>query len=202
MKNVRMALIYHAMPCFRSARPIAVQRAAPFPSLTKDRPMFKKMHAVARQVSQIVVGKDLQVRQALTCLLAGGHLLVEDVPGRRQDHAGARAGHFARPQVQPGAVHQRPAAGRRRRHFGVRARDRTASCSTPGRSSPRCCWPTRSTAPRRRPSRACSKRWRSARSAPTASRARCRSRSSSSPRRTRRTRSAPSRCPNRSSTAS
>jgi MoxR-like ATPase len=43
--------------------------------------MFKKMHAVAQQVSQIVVGKELQVRQALTCLLAGGHLLVEDVPG-------------------------------------------------------------------------------------------------------------------------
>jgi MoxR-like ATPase len=43
--------------------------------------MFKKLHAVAAQVSGIVVGKDLQVRQALTCLLAGGHLLVEDVPG-------------------------------------------------------------------------------------------------------------------------
>ncbi|MEC5163627.1 MULTISPECIES: AAA family ATPase [unclassified Janthinobacterium] len=43
--------------------------------------MFTKMHAVARQVGQIVVGKDLQVRQALTCLLAGGHLLIEDVPG-------------------------------------------------------------------------------------------------------------------------
>jgi MoxR-like ATPase len=43
--------------------------------------MFNKLHEVARQVSQIVVGKDLQVRQALTCLLAGGHLLVEDVPG-------------------------------------------------------------------------------------------------------------------------
>ncbi len=43
--------------------------------------MFKKLHAVAHQVGQIVVGKDLQVRQALTCLLAGGHLLVEDVPG-------------------------------------------------------------------------------------------------------------------------
>ena len=38
--------------------------------------MFKKMHAGAQQVSQIVVGKELQVRQALTCLLAGGHLLV------------------------------------------------------------------------------------------------------------------------------
>ena len=43
--------------------------------------MFNKLHAVASQVSGIVVGKDLQVRQALTCLLAGGHLLVEDVPG-------------------------------------------------------------------------------------------------------------------------
>ncbi|MBA5637075.1 MoxR family ATPase [Duganella sp. LX20W] len=43
--------------------------------------MFAKLHAVARQVGQIVVGKDLQVRQALTCLLAGGHLLIEDVPG-------------------------------------------------------------------------------------------------------------------------
>ncbi|WP_317204655.1 MoxR family ATPase [Janthinobacterium sp.] len=43
--------------------------------------MFTKLHAVARQVGQIVVGKDAQVRQALTCLLAGGHLLIEDVPG-------------------------------------------------------------------------------------------------------------------------
>ncbi|HTN66520.1 MAG TPA: MoxR family ATPase [Burkholderiaceae bacterium] len=43
--------------------------------------MFSKVHAVARQVGQIVVGKDLQIRQALVCLLAGGHLLIEDVPG-------------------------------------------------------------------------------------------------------------------------
>lgn len=43
--------------------------------------MFAKIHAVAAQVNQIVVGKELQVRQALVCLLAGGHLLIEDVPG-------------------------------------------------------------------------------------------------------------------------
>ncbi|MGE5651853.1 MAG: AAA family ATPase [Bacillota bacterium] len=43
--------------------------------------MFAKVHAVAQQVSQIVVGKDLQIRQSLVCLLAGGHLLIEDVPG-------------------------------------------------------------------------------------------------------------------------
>jgi MoxR-like ATPase len=43
--------------------------------------MFNKLHAAARQVSQIVVGKDQQVRLAVACLLAGGHLLIDDVPG-------------------------------------------------------------------------------------------------------------------------
>jgi len=43
--------------------------------------MYTKLHAVAGQVSQIIVGKELQVRQSLACLLAGGHLLLEDVPG-------------------------------------------------------------------------------------------------------------------------
>lgn len=43
--------------------------------------MFAKVHAVARQVGEIVVGKDVQIRQALVCLLAGGHLLIEDLPG-------------------------------------------------------------------------------------------------------------------------
>lgn len=43
--------------------------------------MFNQLHAAARQVNQVVVGKDRQVRLALTCLLAGGHLLIDDVPG-------------------------------------------------------------------------------------------------------------------------
>jgi len=43
--------------------------------------MYTKLHEAARQVASIIVGKDLQIRQALACLLAGGHLLVEDVPG-------------------------------------------------------------------------------------------------------------------------
>jgi MoxR-like ATPase len=43
--------------------------------------MSTKLHAVARQVGDIIVGKERQIRQALACLLAGGHLLVEDVPG-------------------------------------------------------------------------------------------------------------------------
>ena len=51
------------------------------PFALTENPMFAKIHAVAKQVNQIVVGKDLQIRQALVCLLAGGHLLIEDVPG-------------------------------------------------------------------------------------------------------------------------
>ncbi len=43
--------------------------------------MFNQLHAAARQVGEVVIGKDQQVRLALTCLLAGGHLLLEDLPG-------------------------------------------------------------------------------------------------------------------------
>ncbi len=39
---------------------------------------FEQLHRV---VSSILVGKPEVVRQALLCFLAGGHLLVEDVPG-------------------------------------------------------------------------------------------------------------------------
>jgi len=34
-----------------------------------------------RQLTTVIVGKEDQIRDAVTCLLAGGHLLIEDVPG-------------------------------------------------------------------------------------------------------------------------
>jgi len=37
-------------------------------------------HAVS-QLERVVLGKGEQLRQALTCLFAGGHLLIEDLPG-------------------------------------------------------------------------------------------------------------------------
>ncbi|WMW79374.1 MoxR family ATPase [Undibacterium cyanobacteriorum] len=43
--------------------------------------MFSKVHEVAKQLNQVIIGKETQVQQALVCLLAGGHLLIEDVPG-------------------------------------------------------------------------------------------------------------------------
>ncbi|GLY86580.1 AAA family ATPase [Actinoallomurus iriomotensis] len=38
-------------------------------------------HAVVANVEQVLRGKTEAIRLALTCLLAGGHLLIEDVPG-------------------------------------------------------------------------------------------------------------------------
>lgn len=43
--------------------------------------MLDKIQAVAAQVGEIVVGKPGQIRLALACLLARGHLLIEDLPG-------------------------------------------------------------------------------------------------------------------------
>jgi MoxR-like ATPase len=43
--------------------------------------MFSKLHDAAKQLNQIIVGKPVQIRQALVCVLAGGHLLIEDIPG-------------------------------------------------------------------------------------------------------------------------
>lgn len=33
------------------------------------------------EAAKIILGKDREIRQALACLLAGGHLLIEDLPG-------------------------------------------------------------------------------------------------------------------------
>jgi len=43
--------------------------------------MFSQLHTAATQLNHIIVGKPVQIRQALVCILAGGHLLIEDVPG-------------------------------------------------------------------------------------------------------------------------
>lgn len=42
---------------------------------------MNKINQVADQVSSIILGKSHQIRLALACLMARGHLLIEDVPG-------------------------------------------------------------------------------------------------------------------------
>lgn len=40
-----------------------------------------KLDAVLEQAQQVILGKERELRLALTCLLAQGHLLIEDLPG-------------------------------------------------------------------------------------------------------------------------
>ncbi|HEX7638267.1 MAG TPA: AAA family ATPase [Burkholderiaceae bacterium] len=44
-------------------------------------PLHAQLTRLKGQISTIVVGKAAQVDDAIACLLAGGHLLIEDVPG-------------------------------------------------------------------------------------------------------------------------
>ena len=41
----------------------------------------QKIKAVLDQLNTVMAGKSAQVQDGVTCLLAGGHLLIEDVPG-------------------------------------------------------------------------------------------------------------------------
>ena len=41
----------------------------------------KKIDHVIQQISQVILGKERQIRLAVACLLARGHLLIEDIPG-------------------------------------------------------------------------------------------------------------------------
>lgn len=43
--------------------------------------MSERIDQVVAQVGGIILGKELQIRLALACLLARGHLLIEDIPG-------------------------------------------------------------------------------------------------------------------------
>ncbi len=121
----------------------------------------------------IILGKQPQLRLCLACLLARGHLLIEDIPGVGKTtlaHALARTLGLSYQRIQftsdllPADI------------IGVSVfepEQRPASASTAARSSRSWCSPTRSTAPRPRRRARCSRRWRNTRSPPTARRIRC-----------------------------
>jgi len=46
-----------------------------------NRPLAAQLKELADQISTIIVGKRAQIEDCIACLLAGGHLLIEDVPG-------------------------------------------------------------------------------------------------------------------------
>ena len=81
---------------------------APDPAMVRD------PRAVAADlfdaVASAVRGAPDTVRLALVALLSGGHLLVEGMPGHRQDAAREVDGGRDRRPLRPGAVHARPAS--------------------------------------------------------------------------------------------
>ena len=46
-----------------------------------SRPLADQLHSLVDQIGTVIVGKRSQVEDCVACLLAGGHLLIEDVPG-------------------------------------------------------------------------------------------------------------------------
>jgi len=63
----------------------------------------EKVQKLLRQLNTVIVGKSAQIQDCVACLLAGGHLLIEDVPGVGKTtlaHALARSFglHFSRVQ--------------------------------------------------------------------------------------------------------
>ncbi|HEY0197699.1 MAG TPA: AAA family ATPase [Rhodanobacter sp.] len=47
----------------------------------RDESLHQRLDAAMAQVNQVLLGKPRQVKLAFTCLIAGGHLLLEDIPG-------------------------------------------------------------------------------------------------------------------------
>jgi MoxR-like ATPase len=66
-------------------------------------PAHKSLGPVLEQLSGIILGKERQIRLAVACMLARGHLLIEDVPGVGKTtlaHALARTLHLKFQRIQ------------------------------------------------------------------------------------------------------
>jgi MoxR-like ATPase len=79
--------------------PMTIRPAAPGYAM----PVPARLAIVLEQLGRIIVGKDAPLKLALACLLARGHLLIEDIPGvgkstLAQALAGTLGLHYARIQ--------------------------------------------------------------------------------------------------------
>ncbi len=160
-----------------------------------------EIDAILTQINRVILGKDAQIRLCLTCLLARGHLLIEDIPGVGKTtlaHAIAKTLGLSFQRVQftsdllPADV------------LGVSIYDRETESSgfNAGRSLRNWCSPMRSTARLRRRKAHCSKPWKNIKSPSMGNRCPCPNPFSSSRLRIRRTKWGPFPCPNPSSIAS
>ena len=117
----------------------------------------RRLEIALFEIRRVIAGQDAMLERVLVCLLAGGHLLIEGVPGLAKTltiktTASVLGGTFQRVQFTPDLVPS-DLVGTRiyRPDIG------TTSTPSSARSSATSCSPTRSTARRRRCSRRCSR---------------------------------------------
>ena len=94
------------------------------------------LNRLLENIGSVVLGKPEVIKLAVVALLAEGHVLIEDVPGRRQDAAGPRAGREHRLLVPADPVHARPPALGHPRLERLQRGDAASSSSSRARSSP------------------------------------------------------------------
>ena len=58
------------------------------------------------QLNRVILGKEAEIRLCLACLLARGHLLIEDIPGVGKTTLAHALAADARPFLSAHAVHQ------------------------------------------------------------------------------------------------
>ena len=124
-----------------------------------------RLNEVRYEIAKVIVGQQDVVDGVLICLLAGGHVLLEGVPGLGKTtllRTLARVLHlkYSRIQFTPDLMPADIVGS-----MIIETDDRGAEgrcASSPGRFSPTWCWPTRSIAPRPRRNPRCSKPCRSA----------------------------------------
>ena len=126
------------------------------PPMTDHAP--RTLAALQSQLGRVILGKPEAIDHVLVALLAGHHLLLEDVPGVGKTTLAKALARAFSGRVPARAVHAGPAARPTSSARPSTTRRTAASASRRAPSSRTCCSPTRSTAPRRARSRRCSRR--------------------------------------------
>ena len=73
------------------------------------------------EIKRVIVGQDAMLERLLVSLLAGGHVLLEGVPGLAKTLTVKTLAAVLGGSLQPDPVHARPGSGRPRRHARVPA---------------------------------------------------------------------------------
>ena len=78
--------------------------------------LHERLESALFEIRRVIAGQDAMLERVLVCLLAGGHLLIEGVPGLAKTLTVKTTAERARRHVPPHPVHPGPRPLRPRRH--------------------------------------------------------------------------------------